>query len=92
MRTARELSSAQASACEVGLRGALDCPPGLAIGDPKSIIDMLRAWEAMGVDCANFRLNAGAAMAPAEIAASLRLFAEEVMPVFRRQRTRVAAE
>ena len=92
MHTARDLTASHASARELGLAGAVCCPAGLAIGDPKSIIDTLRAWEAMGVDCANFRVNAADAVSADQIAASLRLFAAEVMPVFRRARTRVAAE
>ena len=70
-------------------------PPGLAVGDPKRIIEVLKGWESTGVDCVNFLLNALEVVPQAEVLASLRLFAKEVMPAFKAgatSKTPVAAE
>ena len=92
LRSARDLAAEPVSAHEAGLRGAPAQPSGLAVGDPRTIIETLRKWESMGVDQAIFTLNAGNAISQAEALSSLRLFASEVMPAFERQRTRAAAE
>lgn len=71
-------------------------PPGLAVGDPKSIIETLKLWENTGVDCVNFLLNAMETVPQQEVLDSIRLFAKEVMPAFKKDkepvRIRVAAE
>jgi alkanesulfonate monooxygenase SsuD/methylene tetrahydromethanopterin reductase-like flavin-dependent oxidoreductase (luciferase family) len=61
-------------------------PEGIAIGDPKRIADVVRRWEAIGVDGINFLLNMSETIPQAEVLASLRLFAAEVMPQFRKRR------
>ena len=38
----------------------------------------------MGVDCVNFLLNANEVIPQADVMGSLRLFAKEVMPAFRK--------
>ncbi|MFZ1989845.1 MAG: LLM class flavin-dependent oxidoreductase [Alphaproteobacteria bacterium] len=92
LRTAQDLAAEHVSAQELGLRGAPARPSGLAIGNPRAIIETLRNWESLGVDQVVFTLNAGEAISQAEALSSLRLLASEVMPVFDRQRTRAAAE
>jgi hypothetical protein len=70
-------------------------PPGMAVGDPQRIIEVLKGWESTGVDCVNFLLNALEVVPQAEVLASLRLFAREVMPHFKagaRASAPVAAE
>jgi len=57
-------------------------PEGIAIGDPDRIIKLLLRWESVGVDRVNFILNSADGATHDEIVASLRLFAEAVMPVF----------
>jgi hypothetical protein len=71
-------------------------PPGLAVGDPKRITGVLKNWESTGIDCVNFLLNALETVPQAEVLASMRLFAKEVMPHFKQMaaapKTPVAAE
>ena len=71
-------------------------PPGLAVGDPKRITEVLKNWESTGIDCVNFLLNALETVPQAEVLASMRLFAKEVMPHFKQKaaapKTPVAAE
>ena len=71
-------------------------PPGLAVGDPKRITEVLKNWESTGIDCVNFLLNALETVPQAEVLASMRLFAKEVMPHFKEKaaapKTPVAAE
>jgi alkanesulfonate monooxygenase SsuD/methylene tetrahydromethanopterin reductase-like flavin-dependent oxidoreductase (luciferase family) len=57
-------------------------PEGLCIGNPERIIDVVRKWEAVGVDRINFLLNAMETVPQQEVLDSLRLFAKEVMPKF----------
>jgi alkanesulfonate monooxygenase SsuD/methylene tetrahydromethanopterin reductase-like flavin-dependent oxidoreductase (luciferase family) len=59
-------------------------PEGIAIGDPRAIVDAIKRWESIGVDGVNFIVNAGEVLAQEEVLASLRLFAREVLPHFRR--------
>lgn len=92
LRSARDLAARQVSASELGWRGAPARASGLAVGNPRTIIDTLRSWESMGIDQVVFTLNAAAALTQADVLSSLRLFASEVMPVFDRERTRAAAE
>ena len=42
----------------------------------------LKRWEAVGVDRVNFLLNTVEIIPQADVLASLRLFAREVMPAF----------
>jgi alkanesulfonate monooxygenase SsuD/methylene tetrahydromethanopterin reductase-like flavin-dependent oxidoreductase (luciferase family) len=55
---------------------------GLALGGPERVLRALKRWEAVGVDRVNFLLNAMEVIPQAEVLASLRLFAREVMPAF----------
>jgi alkanesulfonate monooxygenase SsuD/methylene tetrahydromethanopterin reductase-like flavin-dependent oxidoreductase (luciferase family) len=57
-------------------------PEGLAIGNPDRIVEVVRKWEAVGVDRINFLLNAVETVPQQEVLDSLRLFAREVMPHF----------
>lgn len=57
-------------------------PEGLAIGDPDRIVEVIKKWEAVGVDRINFLLNAIETVPQQEVLDSLRLFAREVMPKF----------
>jgi alkanesulfonate monooxygenase SsuD/methylene tetrahydromethanopterin reductase-like flavin-dependent oxidoreductase (luciferase family) len=59
-------------------------PEGLAIGDPDHIIECVRRWESAGVDGLNFLLNMAETVPQEEVLESLRLFAKEVMPQFKR--------
>ena len=60
-------------------------PEGMAIGDPEHIIAAVKRWESIGVDAINFIVNAVETIPQDEVLASLRLFAAEVMPRFRRR-------
>jgi alkanesulfonate monooxygenase SsuD/methylene tetrahydromethanopterin reductase-like flavin-dependent oxidoreductase (luciferase family) len=55
---------------------------GLAFGGPQRVLNALKRWEAVGVDRVNFLLNAQEVIPQADVLASLRLFAKEVMPAF----------
>jgi alkanesulfonate monooxygenase SsuD/methylene tetrahydromethanopterin reductase-like flavin-dependent oxidoreductase (luciferase family) len=55
---------------------------GLAFGGPERILRALKRWEAVGVDRVNFLLNTVEVIPQADVLASLRLFAREVMPAF----------
>ena len=46
------------------------------------MLNALKRWEAVGVDRVNFLLNAMETIPQADVLASLRLFAKEVMPAF----------
>ncbi|MDP1909338.1 MAG: hypothetical protein Q8K85_13640, partial [Hyphomicrobium sp.] len=64
---------------------------GMAYGDPARIIRAVKRWEALGVDCINFILNANEVVPQDQVMASLRLFAKEVMPHFAKKPAGVAA-
>jgi hypothetical protein len=55
---------------------------GLALGGPERIMRAPKKWEAVGVDRVNFLLNCQEVIPQADVLASLRLFAREVMPAF----------
>jgi alkanesulfonate monooxygenase SsuD/methylene tetrahydromethanopterin reductase-like flavin-dependent oxidoreductase (luciferase family) len=55
---------------------------GLALGGPERVLRALKRWEAVGVDRVNFLLNTNEVIPQADVLASLRLFAREVMPAF----------
>jgi hypothetical protein len=57
-------------------------PEGLAIGNPDRIVEVIKKWDAVGVDRINFLLNAVETVPQEEVLASMRLFAKEVMPKF----------
>jgi alkanesulfonate monooxygenase SsuD/methylene tetrahydromethanopterin reductase-like flavin-dependent oxidoreductase (luciferase family) len=61
-------------------------PEGIAIGDPARIAEAIARWESIGVDAINFIVNTVEAIPQEEVLASLRLFAAEVMPRFRKGR------
>ena len=56
----------------------------MAIGDPERIVRAIKEWESIGVDGVNFLLNALEVIPQEKVLASLRLFAREVMPRFKR--------
>ena len=58
-------------------------PEGIAIGDPARIVDVIREWESVGIDGINFIVNTAEVIDQADVLASLRLFATEVMAKFR---------
>jgi hypothetical protein len=57
---------------------------GLCFGDPARITAALQRWQSVGVDCVNFLLNTNEVIPQADVLASLKLFAHEVMPAFRK--------
>lgn len=57
-------------------------PEGLCIGNPQRISDQIRKWESVGVDRINFLLNCLETVPQEQVLASMRLFADEVMPQF----------
>ena len=65
-------------------------PEGVAMGDPAEIIRALKLWETTGVDSVNFLLNSTDTISQQDVLASLRLFAREVMPSFRRKAAEAA--
>jgi alkanesulfonate monooxygenase SsuD/methylene tetrahydromethanopterin reductase-like flavin-dependent oxidoreductase (luciferase family) len=65
---------------------------GMAIGDPKHIITELKKWEGMGVDIINFMLNCVEVVPHEKVIESLRLFSKEVMPYFKNESAKAAAE
>ena len=77
--------SGSQSAGSPGERRAV--PEGLGIGDPKHLTEAIRRWEAIGVDGINFLLNTVEVIPHEDVLASLRLFAREVMPQFRKGKT-----
>ena len=65
-------------------------PEGVGVGDPDHLVRTIKRWEDIGVTGINFLLNAMEMVPQAEVLASLRLFAEEVMPQFRSVEERAA--
>jgi alkanesulfonate monooxygenase SsuD/methylene tetrahydromethanopterin reductase-like flavin-dependent oxidoreductase (luciferase family) len=57
---------------------------GLGIGNPERILKAMQNWEATGADCVNFILNCMEEIPQQKVLDSLRLFAKEVMPHFRK--------
>jgi alkanesulfonate monooxygenase SsuD/methylene tetrahydromethanopterin reductase-like flavin-dependent oxidoreductase (luciferase family) len=66
--------------------GALDnkVPEGVLVGDPQRILNTVKRYESAGFDAVNFLLTGIESTPQEKILASLRLFAKEVMPHFRR--------
>jgi hypothetical protein len=65
---------------------------GTPIGDPEACIKALKWWEEVGVDRMCFLINTGETIPQEKVLASLRLFAEEVMPAFTRKERAEAAK
>jgi alkanesulfonate monooxygenase SsuD/methylene tetrahydromethanopterin reductase-like flavin-dependent oxidoreductase (luciferase family) len=63
---------------------------GMAIGDPETVIKQLKLWEEIGVDRMVFIINTAEVIPQEKVLASLRLFAERVMPAFDREVRRPA--
>ncbi len=57
-------------------------PDGLCCGTPDQIVHALKQWESVGIDRMLFLVNALETVPQDELLASMRLFAEEVMPHF----------
>jgi hypothetical protein len=57
---------------------------GFAIGDPDDVIGALKQWESTGVDGVMFLINSNEIIPQKDVLDSLRLFATEVMPHFKR--------
>jgi hypothetical protein len=57
-------------------------PEGICIGNPERIIEVVKGWESVGADRINFLLNAAETVPQEQVLASMRLFAEQVMPRF----------
>ena len=57
---------------------------GTPIGDPQECIKQLKWWEEIGVDRMVFLINTGETIPQEKVLASMRLFAEEVMPAMTR--------
>jgi hypothetical protein len=58
--------------------------------DPDRIVEVIRKWEAAGVDRVNFLLNCLETIPQQEVLDSLRLFAKEVMPKFAEKTEKVS--
>jgi alkanesulfonate monooxygenase SsuD/methylene tetrahydromethanopterin reductase-like flavin-dependent oxidoreductase (luciferase family) len=65
-----------------GPHEARKAPEGLAYGTPDDVKAVLRRWESIGVDRIVFMVNSLETIPQAEVLASMRLFAKEVMPEF----------
>ncbi|MFO0687301.1 MAG: LLM class flavin-dependent oxidoreductase [Myxococcota bacterium] len=70
---------------------AYGVPDGVCIGDPKAIIAAVKRWESVGVDQLNFLVNACEVLPQEQVLESMRLFAREVMPAFRKDARSAAA-
>src|SRR5262249_47458479 len=56
---------------------------GTPIGSPDTVIQALKEWESIGVDRMVFLINYDQVIPHEKIMASLRLFADQVMPHFK---------
>jgi len=63
---------------------------GLCFGDPKALIKTISRWADAGADHLIFMVQAREHLPQADVLASLRMFAEEVMPHFAESKTYVA--
>ncbi|MGE3772167.1 MAG: LLM class flavin-dependent oxidoreductase [Gammaproteobacteria bacterium] len=66
-------------------------PSGLCFGDPATLVETVKRWEAAGADHLVFMIQAREAVPQQEVLDSLRLFAREVMPHFGAQAPKRAA-
>jgi alkanesulfonate monooxygenase SsuD/methylene tetrahydromethanopterin reductase-like flavin-dependent oxidoreductase (luciferase family) len=64
---------------------AYGIPEGICVGDPDIIVAALKRWESLGLTGINFLLNGLEVVPQEQVLASMRLFANEVMPQFRGQ-------
>lgn len=55
-------------------------PEGACIGTPEQIIERVRRWGEVGVDGVNFVVNTAGSVGHEAVEASMRLFAEKVIP------------
>jgi alkanesulfonate monooxygenase SsuD/methylene tetrahydromethanopterin reductase-like flavin-dependent oxidoreductase (luciferase family) len=58
-------------------------PEGIGVGDPDRLVSVIERWESIGVTGINFLLNALETVPQDQVLASMRLFADEVMPRFK---------
>jgi hypothetical protein len=58
-------------------------PEGIGVGDPDRLVAVIRRWESIGITGINFFVNACEVIGQDDVLASMRLFANEVMPKFR---------
>ncbi|MEQ8662828.1 MAG: LLM class flavin-dependent oxidoreductase [Gammaproteobacteria bacterium] len=67
-------------------------PPasGLCFGDPGALVDTISRWQAAGADHLIFMVQAREHLPQADVLASMRLFASEVMPHFSGSSRKVA--
>lgn len=68
----------------LGPGDATGIPPGLAIGDPDRIVEVIKKWESIGVDGLNFVVQAAEVLEQEAVLESMRTFAREVMPKFKK--------
>src|SRR5699024_1382912 len=66
----------------LGPGDASGIPPGLAIGDPDRIKDVIKKWESIGVDGLNFVVQAVETLPQEDVLESMRTFSREVTPAF----------
>lgn len=68
----------------LGPGDASGIPQGLAIGDPERVISVIKKWEEIGVDGLNFVVQATECLPQEAVLESLRVFARDVMPAFKK--------
>lgn len=61
-------------------------PEGTCVGTPEDVIQAVKTWESTGVDSINFMLNCIEHIPQEAVLDSLRLFAKEVMPHFKKDK------
>ncbi len=61
-------------------------PEGTCVGTPNDIIEAIKTWETTGVDSLNFMLNCIENIPQEAVLDSMRLFAKEVMPQFKKNK------
>jgi len=83
--TLEEYTPAQLRRQAVGPDSQGDAAEGLGMGNPERILRAMKKWEEVGVDRVNFLLNCMEEIPQEQVLQSLRLFAQEVMPHFRKQ-------
>jgi len=63
--------------------GKKAAPEGLCVGTPENIVATIKEYEEAGVDQMVFMINARELLQQEEVLASMKMFAEEVMPHFK---------
>lgn len=61
-------------------------PEGTCVGTPDDIIKAIKLWETTGINSLNFLVNCVEDIPQAAVLDSIRLFAKEVMPAFKKVR------